>query len=36
VCSSDLLFVLSGLLGLHLYRRYRHGKTYDVALEAQE
>jgi uncharacterized membrane protein YdjX (TVP38/TMEM64 family) len=27
------LFVLSGLLGVHLYRRLRHGKVYDEALE---
>lgn len=34
--AGIVLFVLSGLLGLHLYRRYRHGKTYDVALDVQE
>jgi uncharacterized membrane protein YdjX (TVP38/TMEM64 family) len=34
--SGIVLFVLSGFLGMHLYRRYRHGKTYDAALEAQD
>jgi uncharacterized membrane protein YdjX (TVP38/TMEM64 family) len=23
------LFILSGVLGVYLYRRYRHGKTLD-------
>ncbi len=28
-----LLFVTSGILGVYLYRRLRHGKVYDEALE---
>jgi len=31
--SSIALFVLAGLLALPLYRRMRHGQTYDEALE---
>lgn len=28
-----LLFVVSGVLGVYLYRRMRHGKSYDEALD---
>jgi len=30
---SAILFVLSALLGVYLYRRYRHGKSLDQELE---
>lgn len=29
---SVVLFVVSGLIGISLYRKYRHGKTFDDAL----
>jgi hypothetical protein len=32
---SVVLFVLSGVLGVYLYRRYRHGKTLGRDIEAQ-
>jgi len=34
IASSIALFLVAGLLALPLYRRMRHGKTYDEALEA--
>ena len=34
--SSIVLFLLAGLLALPLYRRMRHGQTYDEALEVDE
>jgi uncharacterized membrane protein YdjX (TVP38/TMEM64 family) len=30
-----LLFVISGLLGIYLYRRMRHGKSYDESLDQE-
>ncbi len=30
---SAVLFVVSGMLGIHLYRRYRHGKSFDDDVE---
>lgn len=30
---SIALFVISGVLGVALYRRYRHGRTFDEALD---
>ena len=33
--SGVALFVLSSFVGLHLYRRYRHGKSFDAALDVQ-
>lgn len=35
ITLSAVLFVASGLLGIHLYRRYRHGKTFDEKVEKQ-
>lgn len=35
ITFSAVLFVVSGLLGIHLYRRYRHGKTFDEGVEKQ-
>lgn len=35
ITFSAVLFVVSGLLGIHLYRRYRHGKTFDEEIEKQ-
>jgi uncharacterized membrane protein YdjX (TVP38/TMEM64 family) len=32
---SILLFVLSGVLGVYLYRKHRHNKTFDDAIEKQ-
>lgn len=31
--SAVVLFVVSGILGVHLYRRYRHGKTFDETVD---
>ena len=33
ISLSIVLFVVSGLLGVSLYRRYRHGKTFDEGIE---
>jgi uncharacterized membrane protein YdjX (TVP38/TMEM64 family) len=33
--SGVALFVLSSAVGLHLYRRYRHGKSFDAALDVR-
>jgi len=33
ISVSAVLFVLSGVIGIHLYRKYRHGKTLDDTLE---
>jgi len=30
-----VLFVISGMLGVYLYRRLRHGKSYDEALDRE-
>lgn len=35
ISVSAALFVASGALGVHLYRRYRHGKTFDDAVESE-
>ena len=35
IAFSAVLFVVSGLLGIHLYRRYRRGKTFDEKVEKQ-
>jgi len=35
ISVSAVLFVASGVLGVHLYRKYRHGKTLDAALERE-
>ena len=32
---SVILFVVSGVLGVHVYRKYRRGRSLDDALEAQ-
>lgn len=32
---SVILFIVSGLLGVYLYRRYRHGKTLGREIETQ-
>lgn len=32
---SAALFVVSGLLGVYLYRKHRHGKSFDDKVEAQ-
>jgi uncharacterized membrane protein YdjX (TVP38/TMEM64 family) len=33
ITVSAVLFVVSGVIGIHLYRKYRHGKTLDDKLE---
>ena len=33
ISLSAVLFVVSGFIGISLYRKYRHGKTFDEALE---
>ncbi len=35
ISLSVVLFLLSGLIGVHLYRRYRRGRTLDDAIERQ-
>ncbi len=35
IASSVVLFVLSAGLGVHLYRKYRHGKSIDEAIDAR-
>jgi len=35
ITLSAVLFVASGALGITLYRKYRHGKTFDEGLERQ-
>ncbi len=32
---SVVLFVVSGAIGIHLYRKHRHGKTFDEAVDRQ-
>ena len=32
---SVLLFVISGVMGVYLYRRYRHGKSFDDNVERE-
>ncbi|MBT3238639.1 MAG: TVP38/TMEM64 family protein [Rhodospirillaceae bacterium] len=32
---SVVLFVISGILGVHLYRKHRHGKSFDETVERQ-
>jgi len=32
---SVVLFVVSGILGIHLYRKHRHGKSFDESIERQ-
>jgi len=32
---SVLLFVVSGVMGVYLYRRYRHGKSFDDTVERE-
>ena len=32
---SAVLFILSGFLGIYLYRKHRHGKTFDDKIESQ-
>ncbi len=33
ISVSVVLFVISGAIGVHLYRKYRHGKAFDDAVE---
>lgn len=35
IMVSALLFLLSGTLGVYLYRRHRHGKTFDEEVERE-
>jgi len=35
ISLSVILFIVSGLLGVYLYRRYRHGKTLGRDIETQ-
>lgn len=35
IAISVVLFVVSGFLGVSLYRKYRHGKSFDVKIEDQ-
>ncbi len=35
IALSVILFIVSGLLGVYLYRRYRHGKTLGREIETQ-
>ncbi len=33
ISFSIVLFIVSGMLGIYLYRRYRHGKSFDDEIE---
>ena len=35
ISLSVILFVLSGLLGVYLYRHFRHGKSLDAEIDAE-
>jgi uncharacterized membrane protein YdjX (TVP38/TMEM64 family) len=35
ISVSIVLFVVSGVLGVHLYRKYRHGKSLDDAVDRE-
>ncbi len=35
IAISVILFVLSGSLGISLYRKYRHGKSFDARVEQE-
>lgn len=35
IVMSVLLFVASAILGVYLYRKYRHGRTFDEVIERQ-
>ncbi|OHC76215.1 MAG: SNARE associated Golgi protein [Rhodospirillales bacterium RIFCSPLOWO2_12_FULL_58_28] len=35
ISLSVALFVLSGIIGVHLYRKHRHGKTFDKDIETK-
>ncbi|MCK5445797.1 MAG: TVP38/TMEM64 family protein [Rhodospirillaceae bacterium] len=35
ISLSVILFVLSGLLGVYLYRRFRHGKSLDAEIDKE-
>ncbi|MCK5166290.1 MAG: VTT domain-containing protein, partial [Rhodospirillaceae bacterium] len=35
ISLSIILFVLSGLLGVYLYRHFRHGKSLDVEIDKE-
>ncbi|MHA1597713.1 MAG: TVP38/TMEM64 family protein [Alphaproteobacteria bacterium] len=35
IAISVVLFVISGILGVRLYRKHRHGKSFDEAIERQ-
>ncbi len=33
ISISVILFIMSGILGMHLYRKHRHGKQFDCAVD---
>lgn len=35
ITISVVLFVISGFIGIYLYRKHRHGKSFDEAIERQ-
>lgn len=35
IAVGAVLFIVSGLIGVWLYRKYRHGKTFDEALQRE-
>ena len=35
ISISIILFIISGLLGMHLYRKYRHGKRFDDDIDRE-
>jgi uncharacterized membrane protein YdjX (TVP38/TMEM64 family) len=35
IVVGAVLFIVSGLIGVWLYRKYRHGKTFDEALQRE-
>jgi len=35
IAISVILFAVSGFLGVFLFRKYRHGKSFDVRVERE-
>jgi uncharacterized membrane protein YdjX (TVP38/TMEM64 family) len=35
ISISVILFIMSGILGMHLYRKHRHGKQFDDAIDRE-
>jgi len=35
ISISVILFIISGILGMHLYRKHRHGNQFDDAIDRE-